>query len=75
MDDEIKAPDGYNILTERQEVKFAEANIEVQVVNKAGTELPSTGSFGTMLFYLIGSVLVIGAMIVMISKRRIKNQQ
>lgn len=69
--EETKAPNGYNILTERKEVAFAAANIdEVKVVNKAGTELPSTGAFGTKLFYLLGSLMVVGAMVILVSKRR-----
>ncbi|AXQ77976.1 LPXTG cell wall anchor domain-containing protein [Streptococcus chenjunshii] len=73
--EEIKAPDGYNLLTERQAVTFASADIaKVEVVNKAGAELPSTGSIGTTLFYLFGSLLVIGALVFMIAKRRMKNQ-
>lgn len=40
------------------------------VVNKAGQELPETGGIGTTIFYVIGSVLVIGAGVVMITRRR-----
>ena len=40
------------------------------VVNKTGAELPSTGGIGTTMFYIVGSVLVIGAAVVLISKRR-----
>ena len=42
----------------------------VVVVNKTGAELPSTGGIGTTMFYVVGSVLVIGAAVVLISKRR-----
>ncbi|AND78649.1 SpaH/EbpB family LPXTG-anchored major pilin [Streptococcus pantholopis] len=74
--EEIKAPDGYNILTERQAVTIdpKKANQTEEVINRAGAELPSTGSIGTTLFYLFGSLLVIGALIFMIAKRRMKNQ-
>ena len=69
--EETKAPEGYNILTERQEVKLGEDNSTVaNVTNNAGAELPSTGGIGTTMFYLVGSVLVIGAAVVLISKRR-----
>lgn len=40
------------------------------VMNKAGQELPETGGIGTTIFYVIGSVLVLGAGIVMITRRR-----
>lgn len=38
--------------------------------NTKGTELPSTGGVGTTMFYVIGSVLVLGAAVLLISKRR-----
>lgn len=40
------------------------------VVNNAGTELPSTGGIGTTIFYVLGSVLVIGAAVVLITRKR-----
>lgn len=38
--------------------------------NVKGTELPSTGGMGTTLFYTIGGMLVIGAGILLVSRRR-----
>jgi fimbrial isopeptide formation D2 family protein/LPXTG-motif cell wall-anchored protein len=38
--------------------------------NTQGTELPSTGGIGTTMFYIVGSVLVLGAAVLLISKRR-----
>jgi len=43
---------------------------ETDVTNNSGTELPSTGGIGTTMFYVVGSILVIGAVVVLISKRR-----
>ena len=40
------------------------------LTNTKGTELPSTGGIGTTMFYVIGSVLVLGAAVLLISKRR-----
>lgn len=72
--EETKAPNGYNILTARKAVTISStATNEVEVVNKAGSALPSTGSFGTTMFYLAGSVLLVGALVYMISKRRMNN--
>ncbi|HFU4392263.1 TPA: SpaH/EbpB family LPXTG-anchored major pilin [Streptococcus suis] len=72
--EEIKAPNGYNVLTERQAIKVASDNkAEANVVNKKGGLLPSTGSIGTTMFYLSGAVMLIGAFIFMVSKRRMKN--
>jgi LPXTG-motif cell wall-anchored protein len=39
-------------------------------INKKGIELPSTGGMGTTLFYAIGAILVLGAGILLVSKRR-----
>lgn len=72
--EQTKAPDGYNILTERQAIKVTPDNkAEAIVVNKKGGLLPSTGSIGTTMFYISGAVMLIGAFIFMVSKRRMKN--
>jgi LPXTG-motif cell wall-anchored protein len=44
-----------------------------EIVNRKGTELPSTGGIGTTIFYVLGSILVIGAGIVLITRRRMSN--
>lgn len=38
--------------------------------NTKGTELPSTGGIGTTLFYLIGAILVLGAGVLLVTRRR-----
>ena len=45
----------------------------VVVVNKAGTELPSTGGMGTTVFYVLGAVLVMGAVVLLVTKKRMSN--
>ena len=40
------------------------------VVNNKGIELPSTGGIGTTIFYIIGAILVIGAGVVLVTRRR-----
>lgn len=42
----------------------------VQVVNQKGNELPSTGGMGTTLIYVMGTVLVLGAAVLLITKKR-----
>ena len=42
----------------------------MEIENKYGTELPSTGGMGTTIFYIIGSVLVIGAVVLLVTKKR-----
>ena len=72
--EQTKAPDGYNILTDRQAIEVTPDNkAEAIVVNKKGGLLPSTGSIGTTMFYISGAVMLIGAFIFMVSKRRMKN--
>lgn len=44
--------------------------LSTNVVNKAGATLPETGGIGTTLFYVIGSILVIGAVVLLVSKKR-----
>ena len=71
--EETTVPDGYNKLAARVAVtvtKDATAAAEITVENESGAELPSTGGIGTTMFYIVGSVLVIGAVVVLISKRR-----
>ena len=45
-----------------------------QVENKKGSLLPSTGGIGTTIFYVVGGILVIGAGILLVTKRRMKAQ-
>ena len=40
------------------------------VVNNQGVELPSTGGIGTTIFYIVGGVMLLGAAVVLISKKR-----
>ena len=43
---------------------------DATIVNKAGTQLPSTGGMGTTVFYVLGGVLVVGAVVLLITKKR-----
>lgn len=72
--EEIKAPNGYNVLTERKAVTVSEDNnARADVINKKGAVLPNTGAIGTTLFYLIGSILLLVALVYTISKRRMNS--
>lgn len=84
---EIEAPKGYNLLANAVEVQITQdgkvmvkkgANLEevteVEVENKTGTVLPSTGGVGTTMIYLIGAVLVLGSGVVLATKRRVKGK-
>lgn len=47
-----------------------EAKDTIEIVNQAGTELPSTGGMGTTALYAVGAVLVVGAGVTLVVRRR-----
>ena len=78
---ETKAPAGYNQLAEDVTVKITPtasedgktltlAPVTAEVNNQSGTELPSTGGMGTTIFYMVGSILLVGAAVLLITKKR-----
>lgn len=88
--EETAAPKGYNKLAKRIKVVInndgtlivdnkdrGENNLpinQVNVENKTGTVLPSTGGAGTTMIYLIGGALVLGSGVVLVTKRRVKGK-
>ena len=40
------------------------------VTNHKGTELPSTGGIGTTIFYILGGLLVVGAAVILVARRK-----
>lgn len=44
--------------------------VSITIENQAGTELPSTGGMGTTIFYVLGSVLVLAAVVLLVTKKR-----
>ena len=69
---ETKAPDGYNLLSSPVKITIADDDndgivnsgsdgwVELDVVNKKGFQLPTTGGSGTAMFAAVGIVLVGG---------------
>ena len=45
-------------------------SLTTDVENKSGAELPETGGMGTTIFYVLGAILVIGAGVLLIVRRR-----
>lgn len=73
--EETKAPTGYNKVENRIEVAVTEetapaSNIDSKVGNNKGATLPSTGGIGTTIFYIIGAILVIGAGMFLVIRKR-----
>ena len=57
------------------EIKISEAEeIPTSIINTKGVELPATGGMGTTIFYVIGAVLVLGAGILLVTRRRMNVQ-
>ena len=77
---ETEAPAGYNPLTKPVEVKvegnstdITKLSVTAEVANKTGTTLPSTGGMGTTIFYVLGSALVLGAVVLLVTKKRMSD--
>ena len=78
---ETKAPAGYNKLNEDVLVTINPTSaadgktmtltaVTAKVNNQSGTELPSTGGMGTTIFYVLGSILAVGAIVLLVTKKR-----
>ncbi len=48
---------------------------EFKVVNNKGVTLPGTGGSGTAIFYIIGGIMVTGAFVLLITKKRMTNKE
>ena len=76
---ETEAPKGYNKLASPIKVEInddgtlkvdGESITQVNVENKTGTLLPSTGGMGTTVIYIVGALLVLISGVVLITKKR-----
>lgn len=84
---EVTPPTGYNALKDPVTVEFKGANIEtsideetgkwtgIAVLNQTGAELPSTGGIGTTIFYVVGGILVVGAAILLVTRKRVSGEK
>ena len=80
---ETEQPKGYNklatpitvIIETDGKIKIDTSYVNVvEVENKTGTILPSTGGMGTTIIYMVGAILVIGSGIVLLSKKKSKEK-
>lgn len=65
------APTGTITFTENK----TEGSLTTDVVNNEGSTLPETGGIGTTIFYVIGTILVLGAAVLLVTKRRMNGQK
>ena len=66
-----------NVTATETEISYSKTTYNVEllktaivVVNQKGAELPETGGMGTTLFYILGGVLVLAAVVLLVTKRR-----
>ena len=77
---ETVVPKGYNKLADTpftiQNNDYTNLNLKLneKVTNNSGTELPSTGGIGTTIFYVVGSILVVAAGVLLVTKKRMSRE-
>ncbi|MCI6733099.1 MAG: isopeptide-forming domain-containing fimbrial protein [Lachnospiraceae bacterium] len=77
---EKTVPEGYNKAADSSFTinanNFTSANLvqSITVINNSGSLLPSTGGMGTTIFYVLGSILVLGAAVLLITRKRMSNR-
>jgi len=75
---ENTVPAGYNkaedstFTIEEHDYTDENLNQKATVINKAGIILPHTGGIGTTIFNIIGTILVIGAGVMLVARRRME---
>ena len=78
---EIKAPAGYNLLTDTIDIAVTgstsdetQLTVTAEVANNTGSHLPSTGGMGTTVFYIFGILMMTApALYLVIRKQRRSN--
>jgi hypothetical protein len=58
-----------------QTTTMRQAELLVKVNNQSGAQLPSTGGIGTTIFYVLGSALLIGAVVLLVARKRMNAEK
>lgn len=53
----------------------ADGKVNITIENNKGSTLPSTGGIGTTIFYVVGSILVLAAVVLLITKKRMSEDK
>lgn len=83
--EEKTVPDGYNKAENDTNMTVTIANTDltenigtvekpVTVTNNAGAVLPSTGGIGTTIFYVLGGVLIVAAVVLLVTRKRMREE-
>lgn len=82
--EEVEAPAGYNLLKDPVQITVNGANattanlssltVTGNVENSSGAELPETGGMGTTIFYVLGSVLILAAVVLLVTRKRMSSR-
>lgn len=49
--------------------------LDTSIVNQKGSLLPSTGGIGTTIFYVVGGILVLAAVVLLVTKKRMSAEK
>lgn len=52
----------------------ADATLGIKVLNQTGAILPSTGGMGTTVFYVLGGALVLAAVVLLVTRKRMSSK-
>ena len=67
--------DGESVNIDLGTVDLTAGSITTTVVNKSGAQLPETGGIGTTIFYVLGGVLVLAAVVLLVTKKRMSSAE